>query len=99
MDEIVQTATGKKKDYIKGIKRSIEKMDSSLGDKILAAAQDCQEIMQPFVCREYQTKDFDEIVKVATRLNALRNDIAHGDLDFNLASMRNNVGRDFKGRS
>jgi len=84
IDEIVQATSGKERKYTKGFKGAIEKMDSSLEDKICAATRDCQEIMQPFICREYHTQDFTEVIDAAKRLNGIRNDIAHGNLEFEL---------------
>jgi len=84
IEDIRVDSTGDRKHYAKGFKRTIERMDSSLRDRICAAAQDCQEIMQPFVCDVYNTKNYNDISEAANRLNAIRNDVAHGNLGFKL---------------
>ena len=64
--------------------------ENSLADRILVVIKDCLSIMEPFLVyelgKEYNIK-VDEITpleNIASKMNTLRNDMAHGNLDIQL---------------
>lgn len=64
--------------------------ENSLADRILVVIKDCLSIMEPFLVYELGKKyniKVDEITpleNIASKMNTLRNDMAHGNLDIQL---------------
>lgn len=80
IDELSSDVKGKKKKSLSSIKRSVSKIENSLGDRIKYVIEDCNEIMMPFLIYNY-CKDYGEDVEqMCDRMNDFRNDCAHGNI-------------------
>ena len=78
------TLTGKKKKYVKGFADGIANSDSSYGDNLKYALEDCKSIMEIFVTSHFNG-NYEEIIDdVSTSVNGLRNGVAHSRLDLEL---------------
>lgn len=90
LDELINERSGKVKKYLTTFRKRIAADENSLADRILIVIKDCLPIMEPFLIyelgKEYNTK-VDEITpleNIASKMNTLRNDMAHGNLDIQL---------------
>ena len=90
MDELINKKSGKVKRYLTTFRKRIAADENSLADRILLVIKDCSSIMDPFLIyelgKEYNT-EVDEITpleNIASKMNTLRNDMAHGNLDIQL---------------
>lgn len=90
MDELISKKSGKVKKYLTTFRKRIATDENSLADRILLVINDCLSIMHPFLVyelgKEYNTQN-DEITpleNIASKMNTLRNDMAHGNLDIQL---------------
>ena len=84
IEEQSNILSGKQKKYVKGFAKGIENSDSSYGDKLNYALNDCKMIMEPFVTKRYEGY-YEEIASdVSISINELRNGIAHSRLDIEL---------------
>ena len=84
IEEHAENMTGKQKKYVKGFVKGILNSDSSYGDNLKFALEDCKSIMEPFVTRRF-SGIYEEIIdEVSISINGLRNGIAHSRLDMEL---------------
>lgn len=90
MDKLINERSGKVKKYLTTFRKRIAADENSLADRILVVIKDCLSIMEPFLVyelgKEYNIK-VDEITpleNIASKMNTLRNDMAHGNLDIQL---------------
>lgn len=84
IEEHAETLTGKRKKYVKDFAKGIKNHDSSYGDNLKYALEDCKEIIEPFVIRRFDGT-YEEIIEdVSLNINGLRNGIAHSRLDLEL---------------
>ncbi len=84
VDELIAQYSGKKKNKAKSIKKSIEKLDTSFGDRVINAVKLHSIIMDEFIVREYGKNTPSIVKKCGERLNALRNAFAHGNMDYEI---------------
>ena len=79
-----ENMTGKRKKYIKKFAKGIMNTDSSYGDNLKYAFEDCKIIMEPFVIKHFNGT-YEEIIEdVSLNINDLRNGVAHSRLDMKL---------------
>lgn len=90
IDKLINERSGKVKRYLTIFRKRIAADENSLADRILVVIKDCLPIMDPFLIyqlgKEYNVK-VDEITpleNIASKMNTLRNDMAHGNLDIQL---------------
>lgn len=90
IDKLINERSGKVKKYLTTFRKRIAADENSLADRILVVIKDCLSIMNPFLIyelgKEYNTK-VDEITpleNIASKMNTLRNDMVHGNLDIQL---------------
>ena len=80
-----ENKSGKERRYFKSILSSVQKLDMSLSNRIKRAFNDCIDIMKPFLALEYNPDNTKEVVdEIASRMNALRNDMVHGNFAVNI---------------
>ncbi|MBU3073870.1 hypothetical protein [Clostridium estertheticum] len=70
--------------YISGFKKIINNSDNSLSERIKNAITDNINIMEMFLHENYQTVNKELIDDISLRMNSMRNDIAHGNLDLKI---------------
>ena len=81
IEDYAKNVNGKQKRYAKDIAKGIESHDSSYKDNFQFALQDCRSIIEPFVMK-YFKGSYEEIIdEVSSKINRLRNDIAHSRLN------------------
>lgn len=78
--EIIQS--GKRKKYVKSLKEYVSKRDSSFEDALKKSFNKHEEVMLPFVLHSYDGEYQNETEGISLRMGELRNEIAHGRLDF-----------------
>lgn len=71
----------KTRDYYNNFHRKLERDDFSFAQKISDALSDCSTIMLPFLNRIYNDKFNMKNHEIGKRLNVLRNDMVHGNID------------------
>lgn len=81
---IKEKLSGRKKDYIKSFMRTIEKSDNKLSSKIENAIKDCKDILLSFVEHYYGEYSKEKIKEISERMNELRNDLTHGNIDIEI---------------
>ncbi len=87
LEENKNNCKGKEKEAVKRFKKMIEKSDLGIGDRIALVIKDCRHYLDIFLRRLYG-KDDEQIIKdISCRMNRLRNNIAHGNLDFDINPM------------
>lgn len=74
----------KRRKYVEGFKKVINKSDSSLCERIKYSFNKYKDIMMPFLSYLYSNSDEDVTDKISERMNIMRNNIAHGNLDVNI---------------
>lgn len=80
-DELAETSPSKEAKYAKSFSDSIDKMQIGFGNKLRRAIVEHQSIMDCFLIDEYGEKYKEQLNEICTRMNRLRNDLAHGNLD------------------
>lgn len=84
LKEYAKALSGRQKKYANEFVRGILNSDSSYGDKLLYAFEDCKTIIEPFV-RKHFKGSYRKITKdVSADINELRNGIAHSRLDLKI---------------
>lgn len=84
LEELKQVNKGKKKKYVKGFLASIQKSENKFADRMRKSLRDCEEILKPFLIYDYG-KEEDELIEcISERMNTMRNDSAHGNIDLNI---------------
>nr|WP_317363806.1 hypothetical protein [uncultured Blautia sp.] len=90
LDRLVEQKTGKVKKYLATFRKRVAADENSLSDRLLLVIKDCEAIMKPFLIYELG-KEYDvsadgitPLEDVASKMNTLRNDMAHGNLDIRL---------------
>lgn len=83
-DELAETSPSKEAKYAKSFSDSIDKMQIGFGNKLRRAIVEHQSIMDCFLIDEYGEKYKEQLNEICTRMNRLRNDLAHGNLDLKL---------------
>lgn len=82
LSEYNNDKNGAKRKHVKGIIRTINKLDNNLQQKIKSVLIDTESIMRPF-CNYYEEGSYSEIIEnISSRISNIRNSIAHGKLDF-----------------
>lgn len=87
LDGLIEQKTGKVKKYLSTFRKRVAADENSLSDRLLSVIKDCKTIMKPFLIYELgkgYNVPVDEITPledVASKMNTLRNDMAHGNLD------------------
>lgn len=87
LDGLIEQKTGKVKKYLSTFRKRVAADENSLSDRLLSVIKDCETIMKPFLIYELgkgYNVPVDEITSledVASKMNTLRNDMAHGNLD------------------
>lgn len=79
-----ENSKGKTKKYFNEFKRRIERDEHSYADRFEYALNDCLDIVKPFLVHQYNELKKDEIKKISKRLNVLRNDSTHGNIDLKI---------------
>lgn len=79
-----QENTGNKKKYIKEFIKSIKKSENKFSDRLSTALNDCYKILEPFLIRDYREIDSGLIGNISERMNTMRNDSAHGNIDLKI---------------
>ena len=78
---LIEKLTGKKKKYARGFHRTIQKSENSFGARLKQAINDYKSALTPFLIWNYG-KDYDESIEsICDRMNQMRNDSAHGNID------------------
>ena len=81
-DELAESTPSKREaKYAKAFSRSIGKMQIGFGDKLRRAIVEHQSIMDCFLIDEYGEEYKKQLDEICARMNKLRNDLAHGNLD------------------
>ena len=81
-DELAESTHSKREaKYAKDFSESIDKMQIGFGDKLRRAIVEHQSIMDCFLIDEYGEKYKDQLDEICARMNRLRNDLAHGNID------------------
>ena len=84
LENLKESNSGKKRDYIKKFARKFEKAENDFGDKMSKALSDCEDILLPFLKYHYRKYNSDMIEDICGRMNELRNDSAHGNIDLEI---------------
>lgn len=84
--KIIDKETGNRKKYFNSFYHIIDNMDNAYCQKVKHALNDCKDLISSFVIKGYNCSDRtmlnDQLFKdISDRLNQLRNDYAHGNLD------------------
>lgn len=84
IEGFADTLGGKQRKYAKGFAKGIKNSDSSYGDNLKFALEDCRSIMEPFITRRFEGS-YEEIINdISININEIRNGIAHSRLDLEL---------------
>lgn len=84
LESIKKKLTGRKKKYIKSFMKTIKNSDNKLADKIKYAINDCKDILFSFVEHYYGEYSEEKIKEISERMNELRNDLTHGNIDIEI---------------
>ena len=90
LDEAMKDKSGRRLKYLKAFKKRILADENSLSDRLLYTIQDCKDIMHPFLMYEiganYNIAEDETapLENIAIKMNTLRNDMAHGNLDIHI---------------
>ncbi|MCH5275047.1 MAG: hypothetical protein J1E65_04345 [Lachnospiraceae bacterium] len=84
LEELKDKYTGKKRKYVKNFISSFGKSENKYADRMAKALADCEEILYPFLSHDYSDYNSEMIEDIADRMNALRNDSAHGNIDLEI---------------
>lgn len=85
LESNISKETGKRKKYLKSLKKEISRKDSSLSDKLEWTFDKYDTILRPFVERIFQLNGIDSTEynyeSIAFRIQTQRNNTAHGSID------------------
>lgn len=85
LSEYNKNKKGAKRKHVKSIIRIIKKLDNNLQQNVKSALIYTESIMRPF-CNYSEEGTYSDIIKnISSRINAIRNLIAHGKLDFKMS--------------
>jgi len=84
LEKLKEDNSGKKRDYIKKFIKTFEKTENKFGDRMNKVLKDCEEILLPFLKYHYKEYNSDMIENIGDRMNELRNDTAHGNIDLEI---------------
>ncbi len=84
LEENQNNSKGKEKKVVKNFKKMIENSDLGIGDRIALIIKNCIDYLDIFLKRLYGKDDEKQIEEISCRMNKLRNNIAHGNLDFDI---------------
>lgn len=94
LNSLKEKNSGQKRKYINGFIGTISKSENSFSDKLKFAINDCFDILKIFFPYDYrQSSDYTElsnddfkklIETISCRMNKLRNDSAHGNIDLKI---------------
>lgn len=84
LNDYEKNFSGKIKKYINSFKRIISNSDSKLSDRITYAINRCFNVLEVFLKYNYEKVDQDLVDNIANRMNDIRNDIAHGNLNLQI---------------
>ncbi len=84
LKELADSNSGKKRGYIKKFAKKIEKIENDFGTRMSDALSDCEEILLPFLKYYYKEYNSAMIEDICDRMNKLRNDSAHGNIDLEI---------------
>ncbi len=90
LDEAMKDKSGRRLKYLKAFKKRILADENSLSDRLLYTIQDCKDIMHPFLMYEIGANyniaedETTPLENIAIKMNTLRNDMAHGNLDIHI---------------
>lgn len=79
--------TGKKKRYVKSLISLFNKTENKYGDRMKKALLDCEEILLPFLNYYYKDYKSEMLGEISERMNKLRNDSAHGNIDLEIKAV------------
>ena len=84
LKDYAKKVKGKRRKDRKGFVDGISNHDDSYEDRVLYSLMDCEDIMEPFVDRNYNGS-YDDVVKgIAYRVGIMRNGFAHSKMDFSV---------------
>ena len=81
INSLINKLTGKKKKYAKGFHRTIEKSENSFGARLEQAIRNHEGALTPFLIQNYGREYTEKIEGICNRMNQMRNDSAHGNID------------------
>lgn len=85
LEQVKREVVGqKRKKYVEGFIKSISKSENKYADRMKKAIEDCRDILYPFMIYDYPEFDENTIEELCDRMNKLRNDTAHGNLDMEI---------------
>ena len=84
LKDLKEKNSGRKKEYIKKFITTIEKSENKFGDRMKNALSDCEEILLPFLKYHYNKYNSNMIEDICDRMNQLRNDTTHGNIDLEI---------------
>lgn len=82
--ELKGKKTGKSKNYVNRFIKSFGKLEIKFADKFSKCLLDCEEELLPFLSHDYKNYCTDMIEDIGERLNKLRNDSVHGNIDLQI---------------
>ena len=90
VDKLIESNTGKRKKYLKSIKRQLQKLDNSYSKMVLISLRECADIIKPFILQKYGEYNESILNDISQRINEMRNDIAHCKLDIDYVPNHSN---------
>lgn len=78
---------GNRRKYMKQIINLVENSDNNYGENVKKALLDCIDVMAPFINIRYDGQIEELISDIASRMNILRNGIAHSRLDLEIEAI------------
>ena len=85
LENLKENSHGKKKKYIGEMERTLSKTENKYADRMEKALRDCEEILCPFLKYYYRDDQSDDLIEdICARMNQLRNDAAHGNIDLQI---------------
>ena len=87
IDNYLRTTQGKKRSYIKQLRKYVENRDSSFETNIKKVLLDCEKIMTPFLKKRYIGSYPEMVHNLSARMGDFRNGIAHSRLDLHFEAI------------
>lgn len=84
IEEYRKSKSGSAKKYAASIKRTVSNLDNSYAQKVSKAFLNCNEIMKPFVTKNYSGYSEEILQGISDRVGEIRNGIAHSKTNFKL---------------
>ena len=85
LEELRASNTGRKKEYVKSFIHVLKRTEIKYADRMKKAFSNCEEILLPFLRQDYgDIYTTEEMDHICNRMNKLRNDAVHGNLDLKL---------------